>query len=112
LYASKVSPKHTGGFTYANYLAAAIESENDFSKSWQEMNKLCQFHSPLSVLITYPDSKTKYALRNFAAICRKADVFNLFSSRLKKVIVYGAPTRGGEIEWTFYKYTEGKFVLY
>lgn len=39
---------------YAEYIAVAVEVENDFKASHQEINHLSTLNTPLKVLITYP----------------------------------------------------------
>ena len=63
---------------FANYLSVVLEHENYIATTYEEMNKLTIFNSPLKVLVTYPNKENeidKY-LSEYAEILQSADIFS------------------------------------
>ena len=68
------------------------------------MNKLSIFNSLLKVLITYPEGQDKNAYLNaYAAILKKADIFDDFSTKRKHLVVFGRK-ENKRTSWEFFLY--------
>jgi len=95
--------------TYVEYIALALEHENDPGGSCAEMNKLQLFNCPLKVLITYPTSRGKGGstelLAEYADIIARGDIFSDISTLRRQLVIFGwaGPT------WEAYMYREGRF---
>lgn len=95
--------------TWADYIAAAIEVENVYWKSYEECSKLSIINSPLRVLITYPDEKNKEGLLDeYSYILGRADVFGDFADRRRFLAVFGEQ-KGSGVEWTFHVFNGNGF---
>lgn len=94
---------------YAKYLSAAIEHENDYATSAVEMNKLQLFNTPLSVLITYPETPAKGArlLEKYAGIVQAADVLGNASTQRRQLVIFGY--KGPK--WEPFVYHGGRFAF-
>lgn len=98
-----------GGSSYAKRVAVALEHENSWRDSCQEMNKLCQLNAPLSVLVTYPKRRSAEGLlKKFSDIARAADFFEDFASKRRKLVVFGFRIRGA-IDWEFHLFDGKEF---
>ncbi len=87
-----------------------IEHENEITTSYEEMNKLCIFNTPLKVLITYPyRNGTEKYLREYVDIVQRADIFGDFSTKQKHLVIFGKKEYN-EVKWDFYIYINGSFV--
>jgi hypothetical protein len=100
----------------ADYAIVAIEHENDFKTSLQEMNKLCYLNCPLSVLITYPDRNERKLLGAFGEICRCTDVHGSFATQQKKLLIFGyLYSKGVRQEvpsWSYYAFDGNQFTRF
>jgi len=96
--------------TYAEYLSAAIEHENLFKTSHEEMNKLSMLNCPLKVLITYPpQDEAPQLLKEYADILSRADIFKDFTLKRKHLMVFRYLNRP-EDSWSFFVYQNGDFT--
>src|ERR1700727_371940 len=101
----------TGKFaSYANWVAVAIEHENDASRAQETMNKLQLFNAPLKVLITYasPGNATDSLLRKYENIIKASDVFNDVATLRQQLVIIGTLK---SLEWRMYAYENDGFVL-
>ena len=94
--------------TYAKFIDVAIEHENNFRTSYQEMNKLCLFNASLKVLITYPLNKKSIdeIIPDYDTIVKESDV----SDEQKNLAIFGLKDNN-KILWQSYVYKEDKFQL-
>jgi hypothetical protein len=97
--------------TYAKWISVALEHENSGAHSYETMNKLQLFNTPLKVLITYAAEGTDAdsLLRKYERIMAAADVFNDFANLRQQLVILGTPKTVGE--WRFYQYECDGFVL-
>jgi hypothetical protein len=103
---------HVGNHaTYAKWISVALEHENTGGHSYETMNKLQLFNTPLKVLITYAAEGTDAdsLLRKYERIMAAADVFNDFATLRQQLVILGTPKTVGE--WRFYAYECDGFVL-
>ena len=92
---------------YARRISVAIEQENNWRTSDEEMNKLCQWNTPLAVLITYPPKRAHAGvLARYSAIARDADFFHDFSNARRKMVIFGS-RKGADISWDCFQF-DGK----
>ena len=103
---TKYFPANT---TYVEYIAVAVEHENQASGTAVEINKLQLFNTPLKVLITYPGNDAKGLLERYSDIMRRADVFGDFSRFRRQLVVFGTYDDLG-IVWTFFKFNGDNFT--
>jgi len=95
--------------TYVEYIAVALEHENDPGDSCREMNKLQLFSCPLKVLVTYPTSRGKggstQLLEEYADIIARGDIFHDVSTLRRQLVIFGwvGP------RWEAFVYREGRF---
>ena len=94
---------------YAESVAVAVEHENDFKLSHQEINHLSILNTPLKVLIAYPTAGERVYLDLYARILRKADVFSDFATLRKHLVVFGYHDKGRGLAWSFFVYGEKGF---
>ena len=95
-------------FTFAKYLAVVIEHENAIETSFEEINKLTIFNSPLKVLITYPVKDINNYLTKYSEIVSNGDVFNDISNLRRQMVIFGTKNQDS-IKWGFYIYRNGNF---
>jgi len=115
VFYEKEYPLVPGG-TFAEYIAVAVEHENNVKSSCIEMNKLSIWNTPLKVLITYCDAedrnrdRDKY-LNKYAQILHKADIFDTFSTFHNHLVIFGPKyPENNSISWTCYNFNQGKFI--
>ena len=96
-------------WSFAEYIAVAVEHENDIWTSNQEINKLSIINAPLKVLITYPDKEgVDIHLQSYTEIIKKSDIFSDFSDHRKQLVIFGLE-KDEDIVWEFYLYKQGQF---
>jgi hypothetical protein len=103
---------HAGNHaTYAKWISVALEHENTGSNSFETMNRLQLFNTPLKVMITYAAEgiETDLLLRKYETIMGAADMFNDFATLRRQLLILGTPKTVGE--WRFYAYECDGFVL-
>ncbi len=100
---------------YAKNIYVAIEHENDWQRSIEEMNKLQILNIPLRVLITYPNCpEDRYQLiEKYTTIIKAAhDLFNEAASNRQTLVIFGyKDPKDNKIKWTAYHYTNGQLQL-
>jgi hypothetical protein len=86
--------RHFASGTYARYLAAAVEHENNLGMTAQEMNKLQRTNTPLRVLITYIrngwDDALPY-LADYVRIIRWGDWADDAATVRRQLVIFGNP---------------------
>jgi len=109
-YEEKDTMHFSADYTFAKYIAVALEHENRLMGTEIEINKLQLFNAPLKVLITYAeeDQKKKY-LDIYSRIISEADVFGDISTHKKQLVIFGQ-CDGTRSEWSFHVYQDGRFV--
>jgi hypothetical protein len=93
---------------YAKYVSVALEHENDHTYVADEMSKLQLANTPLTVLITYPqtDARATELLEMYAEIVRDADIFGNASTARRQLAIFGY--RGPR--WDAFIYSDGRFT--
>ena len=96
---------------YATFLSVAMEHENDFTTSREEMNKLSIFNASLKVLVTYPYSRAdgRKLLDDYAKQVKSADVFGDFEDKRRQMVIFGRK-KNDTIRWEYYLFKGEQFV--
>ena len=102
-YENKDNTYFSENTTYAEYIAVAIEHENQPGQTSVEMNKLQILNTPLKVLITYPGYITAQdLLKQFTDIIEKADIFSDIPSKRKQLVIFGY-WENDKVEWKYFE---------
>ena len=96
---------------YATFLSVAMEHENDFKTSHEEMNKLSIINASLKVLVTYPYKHTngQALLNDYTKQVKSADVFGDFADKRRQMVIFGYK-ENDTIHWEYYLFKDKRFV--
>ena len=109
-YTAKQEKYFSQKATYAEYIAIALEHENNYKTSYEEINKLAIFSSPLKVLITYPQGDFGKLLDEYADIISKADIFSNFDNLQRHLVIFGFLNKDkNQVDWKFFLYGSHRF---
>lgn len=105
-------PMAYGGGWRASFISVAVEHENDFSTSCQEINKLVAVNASLKVLVTYPGEgdTDKILLSEYAGQIQAVDnVWPGHSAQQRYVVIFGGTDDNPASVWDYYVYENGGF---